>query len=131
MSAPETPGSHPRPTPAAPDRPDLIRTARAEADAPGVEPSHAAPGEAEGDVIGGYKLLQSIGEGGMGTVWMAQQAAPIQRKVALKIVKLGMDTKEVVARFEAERQALAMMDHSQHRQGARCRRDGSRAGHTL
>ena len=62
-------------------------------------------------MIGGYKLLQEIGEGGMGTVWMAQQSAPIQRKVALKIVKLGMDTKDVVARFEAERQALALMDH--------------------
>ena len=91
--------------------PDLIGAARAESDAPGVELSNAAPGEGEGDLIGGYKLLQSIGEGGMGSVWMAQQSAPIQRKVALKIVKLGMDTKEVVARFEAERQALAMMDH--------------------
>ena len=64
-----------------------------------------------GDFIGRYKLLQQIGEGGMGTVWMAEQAEPIRRKVALKVVKLGMDTHSVIARFEAERQALALMDH--------------------
>jgi diguanylate cyclase (GGDEF)-like protein len=62
-------------------------------------------------MIGRYKLLQEIGKGGMGVVYMAEQREPIRRKVALKIIKLGMDTKEVVARFEAERQALAMMDH--------------------
>jgi tetratricopeptide (TPR) repeat protein len=62
-------------------------------------------------VIGPYKLLQQIGEGGMGTVYMAEQAAPVRRKVALKIIKPGMDTHEVIARFEAERQALALMDH--------------------
>ncbi len=67
--------------------------------------------EALGTTIGRYKLLQVIGEGGMGVVYMAQQDKPVQRKVALKIIKLGMDTKEFVARFEAERQALAMMDH--------------------
>ncbi len=67
--------------------------------------------EAIGTKIGRYKLLQVIGEGGMGVVYMAQQDEPVQRRVALKIIKLGMDTKEVVARFEAERQALAMMDH--------------------
>ncbi|MDF1816384.1 MAG: tetratricopeptide repeat protein [Verrucomicrobiales bacterium] len=67
--------------------------------------------EKEGDVIGPYKLLQQIGEGGFGTVWMAEQSVPISRKVALKVIKAGMDTKEVLARFEAERQALAMMDH--------------------
>lgn len=61
--------------------------------------------------IGPYKLLQQIGEGGFGTVWMAEQSEPISRRVALKIIKLGMDTKEVIARFGAERQALAMMDH--------------------
>jgi DNA polymerase III alpha subunit len=62
-------------------------------------------------VIGRYKLLEKIGEGGFGEVWMAEQREPIKRRVALKIIKLGMDTKQVVARFEAERQALAMMDH--------------------
>ena len=62
-------------------------------------------------VIGRYKLLQQIGEGGCGVVYMAEQEAPMRRRVALKIIKLGMDSKQVVARFEAERQALAMMDH--------------------
>ena len=61
--------------------------------------------------IGPYKLLQRIGEGGMGEVWMAEQRQPMHRKVALKIIKAGMDTRQVVARFEAERQALALMDH--------------------
>src|SRR5262245_31875080 len=64
-----------------------------------------------GDWIGRYKLLEKIGEGGMGVVYMAEQREPMIRKVALKIIKLGMDSKQVVARFEAERQALAMMDH--------------------
>jgi eukaryotic-like serine/threonine-protein kinase len=67
--------------------------------------------EGPGTVIGRYKLLQKIGEGGMGVVYMAEQREPVTRKVALKIIKLGMDTKQVVARFEAERQALALMDH--------------------
>jgi serine/threonine protein kinase len=67
--------------------------------------------EMTGTRIGRYKLLERIGEGGMGVVWMAEQEEPVRRRVALKIIKLGMDTKEVVARFEAERQALAMMDH--------------------
>ncbi len=67
--------------------------------------------EREGERIGRYKLLQEIGEGGFGTVWMAEQMEPVSRRVALKIIKLGMDTREVIARFEAERQALAMMDH--------------------
>lgn len=61
--------------------------------------------------IGRYKLLEQIGEGGFGVVWMAEQEEPVRRRVALKIIKLGMDTREVVARFEAERQALAMMEH--------------------
>ncbi len=69
------------------------------------------PIESTGTVIGRYKLLQQIGEGGFGVVYMAEQEKPIRRRVALKIIKLGMDTKQVVARFEAERQALAMMDH--------------------
>jgi serine/threonine protein kinase len=67
--------------------------------------------EAPGTIIGPYKLLQQIGEGGMGVVFMAEQCDPIQRTVALKIIKPGMDTRQVIARFEAERQALAMMDH--------------------
>jgi WD40 repeat protein/serine/threonine protein kinase len=67
--------------------------------------------EKPGDCIGHYKLLQKIGEGGCGTVYMAEQEVPIKRRVALKVIKLGMDTKEVIARFEAERQALALMDH--------------------
>ncbi|MBU1947919.1 MAG: serine/threonine protein kinase, partial [Candidatus Eisenbacteria bacterium] len=64
-----------------------------------------------GTTIGRYKLLQVIGEGGFGIVYMAEQQEPIRRRVALKIIKLGMDTKQVIARFEAERQALALMDH--------------------
>ena len=67
--------------------------------------------EQPGTVIGPYKLLQQIGEGGMGVVFMAEQTEPIQRTVALKIIKPGMDTRQVIARFEAERQAVAMMDH--------------------
>src|SRR5262245_33848249 len=67
--------------------------------------------DGEGSIIGPYKLLQQIGEGGFGTVYMAEQQSPVVRRVALKIIKRGMDTREVVARFEAERQALAMMDH--------------------
>jgi len=67
--------------------------------------------EGPGTIIGRYKLLEQIGEGGFGVVYMAEQQEPIRRRVALKIIKLGMDTKQVIARFEAERQALAMMDH--------------------
>src|SRR5262245_46911275 len=70
-----------------------------------------APGEFAGTVIGPYKLLEQIGEGGMGTVWMAQQSAPVKRIVAVKLIKAGMDSRQVIARFEAERQALALMDH--------------------
>src|SRR2546421_191072 len=65
-----------------------------------------------GTWIGRYKLLQRIGEGGCGVVYMAEQEKPVRRRVALKVIKLGMDTKNVIARFEAERQALALMDHS-------------------
>src|SRR5687768_7621353 len=67
--------------------------------------------EKPGDRIGRYKLLQQIGEGGCGIVYMAEQEEPIRRAVALKVIKLGMDTRQVIARFEAERQALALMDH--------------------
>jgi eukaryotic-like serine/threonine-protein kinase len=62
-------------------------------------------------VIGPYKLIEEIGEGGMGTVWMAQQVEPVKRLVAVKLIKAGMDLRQVIARFEAERQALALMDH--------------------
>src|SRR6478672_993677 len=61
--------------------------------------------------IGHYKILQKLGEGGCGIVYMAEQTALVRRRVALKVIKLGMDTKQVIARFEAERQALALMDH--------------------
>ena len=67
--------------------------------------------EGPGTVIGAYKLLQQIGEGGMGTVYMAEQTVPVQRKVALKVMKSGTDSRQILARFEAERQALALMDH--------------------
>ncbi|MBS0263583.1 MAG: tetratricopeptide repeat protein [Planctomycetes bacterium] len=70
-----------------------------------------AVSEGPGTIIGRYKLLQQIGEGGFGVVYMAEQIEPVRRKVALKVIKLGMDTKQVVARFESERQALALMDH--------------------
>jgi WD40 repeat protein/serine/threonine protein kinase len=77
-------------------------------------PSQSAPEEAEGPGarIGCYKLLQKIGEGGCGIVYMAEQEKPLRRRVALKVIKLGMDTRQVIARFEAERQALALMDHA-------------------
>jgi eukaryotic-like serine/threonine-protein kinase len=67
--------------------------------------------ETPGTLVGPYKLIEQIGEGGMGTVWMAQQTKPVRRLVAVKLIKAGMDSKQVIARFEAERQALALMDH--------------------
>ena len=70
-----------------------------------------APPECPGTMLGSYKLIEQIGEGGMGVVWMAQQTEPVKRVVALKVIKAGMDSKQVIARFEAERQALALMDH--------------------
>jgi serine/threonine protein kinase/tetratricopeptide (TPR) repeat protein len=86
-----------------------------ESPAPAVDPyptvGEPIPPERPGMVIGPYKLLQQIGEGGMGTVYMAEQTHPVQRKVALKIIRPGMDSREIIARFEAERQALALMDH--------------------
>jgi serine/threonine protein kinase len=78
------------------------------------EPAEAfrlPPTEKPGDMIGRYKLLQQIGEGGCGVVYMAEQQEPVRRRVALKVIKLGMDTKHLIGRFEAERQALALMDH--------------------
>ena len=71
--------------------------------------THAS--ETTGTRIGPYKLLQKLGEGGMGAVWMAEQTEPIRRMVAIKIIKAGMDSSQILARFEAERQALALMDH--------------------
>jgi hypothetical protein len=68
-------------------------------------------GDSPGTVIGPYKLLEPIGEGGFGVVYVAEQTQSVRRKVALKVLKPGMDTRQVIARFEAERQALALMDH--------------------
>src|SRR5215831_6302978 len=75
------------------------------------DPRLGSPHPPESHRIGPYRLVQPIGEGGMGEVWIADQLEPVRRKVAVKVIKAGMDTKQVVARFEAERQALAMMDH--------------------
>jgi len=77
-----------------------------------IEPDSDLTIERAGMRIGRYKLLEQIGEGGFGVVYIAEQIEPVQRQVALKVIKAGMDTKEVIARFEAERQALALMDHS-------------------
>jgi len=74
-------------------------------------PAEEPPDEAVGQTLGRYRLLERVGEGGCGVVYVAEQTEPVRRRVALKVIKLGMDTKQVVARFEAERQALAMMDH--------------------
>jgi eukaryotic-like serine/threonine-protein kinase len=78
---------------------------------PLVQTPTAPGGEGPGTVIGPYKLLERIAEGGMGAVWMAQQTEPVKRLVAVKLIKAGMDSRQVIARFEAERQALALMDH--------------------
>jgi eukaryotic-like serine/threonine-protein kinase len=97
---------------------DLLRNHRADSflESPGAgalptQVMAASAIEQPGTRIGRYKLLQEIGEGGMGAVYMAEQEEPVRRRVALKIIKLGMDSRQVVARFEAERQALALMDH--------------------
>ena len=82
------------------------------ADESGLESTRTMdPSEAASTVIDRYRLLQRIGEGGMGQVWLAEQKEPVRRRVALKLVKAGINTREVIARFEAERQALALMDH--------------------
>lgn len=78
---------------------------------PGSADSRETLAESSGTVIGPYKLLQKIGEGGFGVVYMAEQTEPVKRRVALKLIKVGMDTKALIARFEAERQALALMEH--------------------
>ena len=81
---------------------------------PDTEVTRTQTGSSEavaGTVIGPYHLLQPIGQGGMGEVWLAEQKQPVRRRVAIKLIKAGMDTREVVARFESERQALALMDH--------------------
>ena len=79
--------------------------------APTIELPEPIADEAVGATLGRYKLREKLGEGGCGTVYVAEQTEPVRRRVALKVIKLGMDTREVIARFEAERQALAMMDH--------------------
>ena len=87
-----------------------------------IDPSHTAPGATDltrpasasplpALSIGPYRLLEKIGEGSMGEVWLAEQTHPIRRHVALKVIKVGMDTSQVVTRFEAERQALGVMNH--------------------
>jgi serine/threonine protein kinase/tetratricopeptide (TPR) repeat protein len=93
------------------DEPANVTADVSSAAAKTVPPRATSPLESAGVQIGPYKLLESIGEGGMGSVWMAEQRAPVRRKVALKLIKAGMDTAQVIARFEAERQALALMDH--------------------
>src|SRR5215831_8737949 len=92
---------------------EFFETARPQPGAPAVGPTIRIdlPAEQLGTTIGHYKLREKIGEGGCGVVYVAEQEQPVRRRVALKIIKLGMDTRSVVARFEAERQALAMMEH--------------------
>ena len=92
--------------------PDLLAPAQPDRTRPTIKLDFAdTPDEAVGQTLGRYKLLEKVGEGGCGVVYVAEQTQPVRRRVALKVIKLGMDTKAVVARFEAERQALAMMDH--------------------
>src|SRR5947207_5121824 len=93
------------------NRPPAPSIAGAARQANGDRNQLAPMGKISGDHVGRYKLLEQIGEGGCGIVYMAEQEEPVRRRVALKVIKLGMDTKQVIARFEAERQALAMMDH--------------------
>jgi hypothetical protein len=102
--------AHPRVGDFLASSPDVEATAE-HPPAPPAGVTRLATLEGPGTTIGPYKLLQQIGEGGMGVVFMAEQEKPVRRKVALKVIKPGMDTAQVVARFEAERQALAMMDH--------------------
>ena len=101
--APRAGRSHPRALPRHAWRWSSPASARRSTSAP--------PTERVGAIIGRYKLLERIGEGGFGVVYMAEQQHPVRRKVALKVIKPGIDTRQVIARFEAERQALALMDH--------------------
>src|SRR5262245_45953061 len=82
-------------------------------DRDGLDPTTSAAGLSLSSSvqIGPYRLLERVGAGGMGEVWLAEQRHPVRRQVALKVIKAGMDTREVIARFEAERQALALMNH--------------------
>ena len=97
---------------AAHEQPDPLLATKDEPARPTIKLDLAdAPDEAVGQTLGRYKLLERVGEGGCGVVYVAEQTEPVRRRVALKVIKLGMDTKQVVTRFEAERQALAMMDH--------------------
>src|SRR5688572_8619266 len=98
---------------AAHEQPETLLATQAEAVRPTIKLDLAEepPDEAVGQTLGRYKFLERVGEGGCGVVYVAEQSEPVRRRVALKIIKLGMDTREVIARFEAERQALAMMDH--------------------
>ncbi len=93
-------------SPIEPDDPDITAFIEVQQ-----EPPEAIPGESAGAVIGRYLLIQKIGEGGMGEVWLAEQREPVRHRVALKLVKSGMNTREVIARFESERQVVALMDH--------------------
>jgi serine/threonine protein kinase len=90
---------------------NLLHTAASPAATLHVDFPDDPPDDAVGQTLGRYKLLERVGEGGCGVVYVAEQTEPVRRRVALKVIKLGMDTKQAVARFEAERQALAMMDH--------------------
>src|ERR1041384_7146647 len=97
---------------AAHEQPETMLATQAETARPTSKVDLAdAPDEAVGQTLGRYKLLERVGEGGCGVVYVAEQTEPVRRRVALKVIKLGMDTKQVVSRFEGERQALAMMDH--------------------
>ena len=95
------------------ETPGPLTDSLARADEPTIKLDQAAGtrDETVGQTLGRYKLLERVGEGGCGVVYVAEQTQPVRRRVALKVIKLGMDTREVIARFEAERQALAMMDH--------------------
>src|SRR5206468_6158626 len=105
MSPPQ--GPPPKPDAVVGDAVERVPTGEAEPTIKLTLPREQGPGT----MIGRYKLLEKVGEGGFGTVYVAEQREPVKRRVALKIIKLGMDTKQVIARFEAERQALALMDH--------------------
>jgi serine/threonine protein kinase len=103
---------HVQHTPAGLDFPATLPTpAPPAAGAPASGRSGHPPADAAQSTVGPYKLLQKLGEGGMGAVWMAEQTVPVHRRVAVKLIKAGMDSERVLARFEAERQALALMDH--------------------